>query len=393
MIKKVLSLLMATLMVSSLAACGGSGSSAASSAGSAAASSAGAAVSEAAEEAEDTAAAAASEAEDTAAAAASSAEEAAPAAASGDQIKVGVSFHSLMNDVFKKTEEYLNYWKDNPIEDGYPTIDMTITVADSDINKQISDVKDLISQNPDVILIDPADSTAIEPAVKACHDAGIPCVTYNRPIAEEVKERPDAECLVDAYAQGYDVAKAVFDKMQADGVEQITVVMCNGETRDNNSILRANGVKDAAEEYGATIAAELPCDWDPSKVSELLPSALTGNPDTNLVYCATDGMLSGIKSTLEAIDRWAPYGEENHMYLASCDVFEEGYNMIADGYVDADTLFDVKGFVGQAVKDAYALAAGESVEGKTELVGACYTQDNYQDEELTSDLWWQFEGK
>ena len=310
--------------------------------------------------------------------------------ADDNTIVVGASFHSLMNDVFVMTQTMLETWAENPENEGDPYMDLTITVADGDINKQISDVKDLISMDPDVILIDPADSTAIEPAIKACHEAGIPCVTYNRPLSEEVVERPEAECLVDAYTQGYDTVKACFEMMNEAGIEDITVIMVNGETRDDNSIQRAEGVHQAAEEFGATIAAELPCDWDPAVAAELLPSALTGNPETNCIYVATDGMLSGVQSALEDIDRWAPNGEENHMWIASCDVFESGYNLIDQGYVDADTLFDVRGFVRQAVEDAFVLAEGGTVEAVSKMVCPLYTMENYKDDELVNQLWWKF---
>lgn len=310
--------------------------------------------------------------------------------ANDNKIVVGASFHSLMNDVFVMTKTMLETWAVNPENEGDPQIDLTITVADGDINKQISDVKDLISKKPDVILIDPADSTAIEPAIKACHDAGIPCVTYNRPLSEKVVERPDAECLVDAYTQGYDTAKACFQMMKASGISEITVIMVNGETRDDNSIQRAEGVHKAADEFGAIIAAELPCDWDPAKAAELLPSALTGNPKTNCIYVATDGMLSGVQSSLEDIDRWAPNGDPKHTWIASCDVFENGYNLIGQGYVDADTLFDVRGFVRKAVEDAFVLAKGGKVEAVSKMVCPLYTKENYTKPELVNQLWWKF---
>jgi ribose transport system substrate-binding protein len=307
-----------------------------------------------------------------------------------NKIVVGVSFHSLMNDVFTMTQTMLKTWAENPENAGDPLMDLTITVADGDINKQISDVKDLISKNPDVILIDPADSTAIEPAIKACRDAGIPVVTYNRPLSEKVVTRPDAECLVDAYTQGYDAAKACFKKMNDAGIKEITVVMVNGETRDDNSIQRAEGVKKAASEFNAKIAAELPCNWDPNVAAELLPSALTGNPETNCVYVATDGMLPGVQTALEGLGRWAPNGDPKHMWIASCDVFENGYNLIGEGYVDTDTLFDVRGFVRKAVENAFALSKGESVEAITRLQCPLYTKENYEDPELVNALWWKF---
>jgi len=367
--KKLFALLLALCMVFSLAACAGSSGDA---------------------KTEDTAtedsATEDSAAEDTAATE--------DAAASGEREKVviGASFNSLMNDVFTVSQTLMETWAANPLNEDDPYVDLTILVADGDTTKQISDVNDLINKGCDAILIDPVDSTAVEPAIQACKNAGIPCVTYNRPLSDEVKTRPDVEVRIGAYEQGYDTAKYCFEIMKEDGIEDINIILCNGETRDDNSVQRALGVAAACEEYGANIVAQLPCDWDPTVVAELLPAALEGNPDTNCVYVATDGMLSGVQSSLEDIDRWAPYGDENHMYIAACDLFEEGYNNVASGYIDADALMDVVGMISNAYQSAFALIRGEEVEPLVNTTGATYTAANYNDADMVSDqaLWWKW---
>ncbi len=321
--------------------------------------------------------------------------EADPAAKKGEKIVIGASYNSLMNDVFTVTQTLMELWAEQPLEEDDPLVDLTIIVADGDATKQISDVHDLINKGCDVICIDPVDSTAVEPAIKACKDKGIPVITFNRPVAESVVTRPDVEVDIAAYDQGYDTAVTTFERMKKDGIEEIYVVLCNGETRDDNSIRRARGVHAAAEEYGAQIVAELPCDWDPTKVTQLLPPALKGNEKVNCIYVATDGMLSGVRSCLEDIGKWAKYGEENHMYIACCDVFEEGYNYIAEGYVDSDSLMDVYGMIKGVYQSAFALHRGEKVEPLIEIKGAVYTSENYDNPDMTSDelLWWKWKEK
>ena len=368
--KKLVALLLAGTMVFSLAACGGGSKEAAN---------------------EETASEETTK-EDAAQDSQETAEPAEDSSAERETVVIGASFNSLMNDVFTVSQTLMEEWAANPLEDDDPVIDLTILVADGDTTKQIADVNDLINKGCDAILIDPVDSTAVEPAIQACKNANIPCVTYNRPLSDAVKTRPDVEVRIGAYEQGYDCAKSCFELMKADGIEEINIILCNGETRDDNSVQRARGVNDACEEFGANVVAELPCDWDPTVVSELLPAALQGNPDTNCVYVATDGMLSVVQSSLEDIGKWAPHGDENHMYIASCDVFEEGYNGVAEGYVDSDTLMDIVGMIKCTYQSAFALINGESPDPQPILKGAVYTAENYEDEELTSDLslWWKW---
>lgn len=357
--KKFIALLLALLMVLSLAACSGS-----------------------------------SDNSDNNSSDSSSADTSSDSASDADRdtVVIGASFNSLMNDVFTVSQTLMQTWAKEPLEEDDPYIDLTIVVADGDTTKQISDVKDLINKGCQAILIDPVDSTAVEPAIQACKDAGVPCVTYNRPLSDDVKVRPDCEVRIGAYEQGYDTAKACFQIMKNDGIEDITIILVNGETRDDNSVQRALGVNAAFEEFGVKVAAELPCDWDPTVAAELLPAALQGNPDTNCVYVATDGMLSGVQSALEDINKWAPYGEENHMYIACCDLFEDGYNGIADGYIDTDSLMDVVGMIKNTYQAAFALINGETVDAQVITTGATYTQENYDSPDMNTDelLWWKW---
>lgn len=361
--KKLLALLLALLMVLSLAACAGSSDSSK----------------------DDSSSSSSSDSSKDASSDTSSDSD-------RDTVVIGASFNSLMNDVFTVSQTLMQTWAKEPLEDDDPYIDLTIVVADGDTTKQISDVKDLINKGCDAILIDPVDSTAVEPAIQACKDAGIPCVTYNRPLSDDVKTRPDCEVRIGAYEQGYDTAKACFQLMNDDGIKDITLILVNGETRDDNSVQRALGVHAACEEFGVKVAAELPCDWDPTVAAELLPAALQGNPDTNCVYVATDGMLSGVQSALEDINKWAPYGDPNHMYIACCDLFEDGYNGIADGYIDTDTLMDVVGMIRNTYQAAFALIKGESVEPQIITTGATYTAANYDSPEMNTNelLWWKW---
>jgi ABC-type sugar transport system substrate-binding protein len=54
--------------------------------------------------------------------------------------------------------------------------DLIITNANSDIEKQIADVEDLLAQKVDLIVIVPVDANAVAPAFNAIKAAGIPCI-------------------------------------------------------------------------------------------------------------------------------------------------------------------------------------------------------------------------
>ena len=60
--------------------------------------------------------------------------------------------------------------------------EISILYANNDATKQISQVEALLSQNPDVLIIDPADKQAAGQFVLAAHEQGVPVIAYDEPI-------------------------------------------------------------------------------------------------------------------------------------------------------------------------------------------------------------------
>ena len=60
------------------------------------------------------------------------------------KVQVGMSFHSMQNDVFVFSEEYLTQFG----KEADPQVAFEFVVADEDVSKQTADVNDLISKKP-----------------------------------------------------------------------------------------------------------------------------------------------------------------------------------------------------------------------------------------------------
>ena len=299
------------------------------------------------------------------------------------KVQVGMSFHSMQNDVFVFSEEYLTQFG----KEADPQVAFEFVVADEDVSKQTADVNDLISKKPNVIAICPQDSRAVESSIKAAHGAGLPVVVFNRPVNPDVAEQPDCFVGIDSTDQGYAAAKEVFEMMKADGVTDIQVVAISGLLTDENSVNRSNGLAAAAQEYGATIVADIPCDWDPELAAANLPAALQANPQVNCVFVSSDGMLPGVESALADANRWVPNGQEGHMYIASCDCFSTGMEMLEEGYVDSDALFDIVTQCKRTIEVINTLAAGGTVEPEILVEAPVFTRDNMNDEAMKALLW------
>ena len=96
-------------------------------------------------------------------------------------------------------------------------INLTILDAENDPAKQSQQMPDLISQQPDVIIVWAANGKAIVPAIKQAHDAGIPVVTINAQIDPSGKNSIVAHAGPNDYNQGVQAAETLVKAMGEKG--------------------------------------------------------------------------------------------------------------------------------------------------------------------------------
>ena len=108
------------------------------------------------------------------------------------KINVGFSFASKEGVIYQAFEDYIQTAAKEYAEKNGVEMDFTFTVADADVGKQASNIEDLIGRKPDVIIMMPQDSKAIVSSIKAAHKAGIPVMTYNRAASPDAEEKADA---------------------------------------------------------------------------------------------------------------------------------------------------------------------------------------------------------
>ena len=305
-----------------------------------------------------------------------------PVARAADKVVVGMAWPGMQDAVWSTSKQLL----EELAAKSDPPIELVFTAADMDVAKQASDVQDLISRNVDVVLVFPIDSKAISSSVKAAHDAGKPVMSFLRQVHQDAKYQADVFVGIDAKWQQYSSSKTVLEKMKKDGVPVKGVLWVSGDLRDENSRLRGVGLQDASKEFGATILQDLPANWDPQQAAAVLAPALRAYPDANMLAIASDVMMSGVQQVLQDAGKWYPYGDPKHMYFSSVDVFAIGIDLLRQKYLDADTLFDVKGMCQKAIEILPKLAAGQKFEDIL-IQGPVYTPDNVDDPALQAQLW------
>ena len=299
------------------------------------------------------------------------------------KITVGMAWPGMQDAVWSTSHKLLNEFA----AASNTEIELVFTAADMDVAKQASDANDLISRGVDVLLVFPIDSKAISSSVKRARDAGIPSMAFLRQVHADARDQADVFVGIDAKYQQLSSARTVFEKMNADGAEISEVLWVSGDIRDENSRLRGVGLQEACDEYGATIAQDLVGNWDPQQAAAALAPALKAYPNINHISVASDVMMSGVRQVLQDAGKWAPHGNENHMYLSSVDVFPIGLELLRSGHLDADTIFDVTGMCRTAVELMPRLAAGETFDSDVLIQGPVFTPANVDDPEMQAQLW------
>ena len=295
-------------------------------------------------------------------------------AAQAEDILIGYSMDALENDIWRSVASMFEEDMQAMGEEMGRDVTVQMVVADGDVGRQNAQIRDLIGLRPDVLFIAPKDSRAIVSSIRAAQAEGIPVVTHIRDSDPEAPVRPDAFLGIDAFHQGYSTTQEMLNIMEEDGVEP-RIINVMGDLADENAVLRSEGMKTAAGEAGATVLQDVPTGWDPDRALSGLSAALQANSDATAVFVASDHLIQGVRTALERAGRWAPRGEEDHMYLGSQDVFPVAIPMIEEGYIDANTVFDIGVISKEARATVEALLAGEEVEPIYANEGRVATRD------------------
>ena len=175
--------------------------------------------------------------------------------------------------------------------------DYISTDAQSSSAKQLSDVESLIAQGADALIILAQDTKAIEPAVQAAADEGIPVIAYDRLI----EDRRAFYLTFDNVEVGRMQARAVLA-----AAPKGNYVMIKGSPTDPNADFLRGGqqeVLQAAIDAGdIKIVGEAYTDgWLPANAQRNMEQILTAkNNKVDAVVASNDGTAGGVVAALTA---------------------------------------------------------------------------------------------
>ncbi|MEU5256723.1 ABC transporter permease/substrate-binding protein [Streptomyces longwoodensis] len=202
--------------------------------------------------------------------------------------KVGLSLSTLNNPFFVQIRSGAQ------AEAKERGVDLTVTDAQNDASQQANQLQNFTSSGLGAIIVNPVDSDAAGPSVRAADKAGIPVVAVDRGV-----NKADVNALVasDNVAGGELAAKTVAEKLGGHG----KIVILQGQAGTSAARERAEGFAKGLKAYpGIQVVAQQPADFDRTKGLDVMSNLLQAHPDVQGVIAANDEMALGAVKALGA---------------------------------------------------------------------------------------------
>ena len=294
------------------------------------------------------------------------------------RLRIGVAFETLQTEYWVASYEALK------AELHRRDIEMIEAIADNDANRQLDQIHTLIVRNVDGIIVAPKDATTVIPMIKAANRAGVPIVLYNRPPASN-----DGRSVT-VVADNHELAKATVRYMAGQarklGKKHKAMILI-GDLGDINAVGRRDGFDEAVREYHdvVEVVARVPTQWSQDKALAGVTNALQVHPDINFIFTSSDFLFPSLISALKTAGKFKKIGEETHVLLGGFDGDSMAYQLLRDGYLDADGVQDVYFECAASVNALLRMRNGDRVDEVIRDPGFVIQQDNL--DAKASQMW------
>lgn len=240
----------------------------------------------------------------------------------------------------------------------------------------------MISKGVDILCVNMVDAKAASGVVEKASAAGIPTIFFNREPDAEVIKSFDKSCFIgtnaaDAGKMQGDIIKDLFTEhpeYDLNGDGKVQYVMFQGEPDNPEAIARtkysvdqavANGLE--MEQVGKTQV----CNWDTETAQKAMEAMLAANEDKiELVIANNDGMAIGCVAALSNIGYNTGADDAKFIPVIGVDATDAAKDAIRNKTMSATVIQD-----GETMGKAIAAVAMNAAKGVDFLEGTEYTFD------------------
>lgn len=249
--------------------------------------------------------------------------------------------------------------------------------AQNGVQKQNADIQDMISKGVSVLLVNPVQSSGVQPAMDAAKSKNIPVVAVDRNIQAGYTTFVGR----DNKAMGKLAGEKAVELLGGAGKAKGKILEVQGAAGDQVMMDRRDGFHSAVDkEPGIKVVQTAYCDYERSKAVTASQDAFQANKDIALIYAHNDDMSLG------ALQVATQRGLKD-VKVVGVDGLMEAVKQIASGGNYQATALNDPAYEGKlAVDTALDILAGKTVEkyvdSKTGLVDTKNAKD-YVNDSLT----------
>jgi len=201
-------------------------------------------------------------------------------------LKIGMSFQEMNNPYFVVMNE--------AIQDAAKLVNAELYVTDArhDVNKQISDIEDMVIKGIDILLINPTDSVGVAGAVEAAHNKGVKVVAIDAQAEGPLDSFVGSKNYDAGVKAGEYLAKYLGGSGKVAILDGIPVVPI---------LERVAGFKDAISKYPEIKIVDVQNGKQERDFAlTVTENMIQANPDLNAVYSVNDGGALGSLAAIES---------------------------------------------------------------------------------------------
>lgn len=216
---------------------------------------------------------------------------------SGDTITVGFSQVGAESDW--RTANTASMKETFSEDNGYTLI---FDDAQQKQENQITAIRNFIQQEVDYIVLAPVTETGWDTVLQEAKDAGIPVIIVDRMVDVSDDSLYTAWVGSDFRAEGNKACEWLNSFAEAKGIaaSDLNIVDIQGTIGASAQIGRTEGLNDAVKKYGWNLVAQQTGEFTQAKGQEVMESLLKQNDNINVVYCENDNEAFGAIDALEA---------------------------------------------------------------------------------------------
>jgi len=246
---------------------------------------------------------------------------------------------------------------------------------ETEVEKQINIIEDLISRKVDAIVMAACDENALVRVIKKAVDSGIPVITIDSGVKSDLPVSFVAtDNVAGAKAAAHELARLIGDE----GEVALIPFVPGAATSE----LREQGfIEGIGELPNIKLVAKLYCQSDAAQGMSVMQDIMTSNPNLKGVFVANEPGCIGAAQAVKAA------GKSGQIKVVAFDASEDEIALLKDGTVQALVVQNPFQMGYKGVKAAVDHLAGKPVEKRIDTGVKVVTMENFNEPDVQKLLY------